>query len=208
MNYNDIDKNILMKYLELACFEDIEKKYSQQNYNVYREYKLKDNIYADIVAVKENEMVIFEIRYGNMLKEQKKRFYAIKEFVGKQNKNIKFKMIFLNPPQSKIIEFDGLSQIIFDDLYSQAIPDELDALSTHTRLEEITEIEIDSLEIKDEYIYVQGNGVLEVSLQFGSDSESEDDEDYFDEYPFKFKLQLNKEFKIEDSEYDISSYDV
>jgi hypothetical protein len=151
-------------------------------------------------------MIIFEIKYGSMNAEQKERLYAIKEYVESKNKNVKLEMVFLNPPQYKSIEYDGLSQIIFNDLYNQAIPDELDVLSTHTRLEEINEIEIDSLEIKDESIYIQGNGVIEVSLQFGSDSESEDDDDLFEEYPFDFKLQLNKNFEVEDSEYDFNSY--
>jgi hypothetical protein len=195
-----------MKHLEQACLEDIEKKYSQQNYKVYREYNLIDNVRADIVAIRGNEIIIFEIKHGNMNVEQKERLYAIKEYVESKSKNVKLEMIFLNLPQSKSIEYDGLSQIIFNDLYNQAMPNELDVLSTHTHLEEITEIEIDSVEIKDESIYIQGNGVIEVSLQFGSDSESRDDDDLFDEYPFDFKLQLNKKFEIEDSEYDFKSY--
>jgi hypothetical protein len=199
MNYNDIDRSILMKHLESACLEDIEKKYSRQNYNVYRKYNLTDSIRADIVAVKDNEMIIFEIKYENMQKEQKERFLAIKEFVEKENRNIKYKMIFLNPPQSRIIEFDGLSQIIFDDLYSQGSMDD-------ECMEAVNEIEIDSLEIKDKKIYIQGNGVLETTLQFGSDNESEGDDDCSEEYPFDFKLQLNEDFKVEDSEYDFKSY--
>jgi hypothetical protein len=136
-----------------------------------------------------------------MYQGQKDKLAAIKEYVEKHNDNVKFKMIFLNPPQSKYIEFEELTKIIFDNICTQGIPDELDVLSTHTRIEEISDLEIDSTEIKEECIRLQGNGVVEVSLQYGSDSEAEEDGEYCDDFPFEFDIKINKYFNIEDAEY-------
>jgi hypothetical protein len=207
--YNDIDENILMRNLQAAYYETLEKKYSEKKYKTYREYEIMPRIHADFVAISnENYMIIYEVKIGKMSKEQKNRLYSIKEYVEKNNKNVKFKMIFLNYPQSKEIEFDELQDIIFDDILNNDTPQELDLLSTHTRIEGISDLEIDTLEIKEEIIFCQGNGLIEVSLQAGSDRESQEDDVFYSSFPFEFEITLEKDFTIKESNYifDTDSY--
>jgi hypothetical protein len=207
--YNDIDENILMGHLQTAYYETLENKYSKKNYKVYREYEIMPGIRADLVAIKnDDEMIIFEIKIGKMSKEHKSRLYSIKEYVESNNKNVKFKMIFLNYPQSKEIEFDELQGIICNDILNNDTPQELDILSTHTRIEGVNDVEIDFLEIKDESIYLKGNGIIEISLQAGSDREAEDDGSFDTSFPFEFEITLKNDFSVEKSNYkfDTDSY--
>ena len=206
--YNDIDENILMKHLQAAYYETLEKKYSQKKYKVYREYEVMPGIRADLFVIKnDDEMIMYEIKTGKMNKEQKNRLFSIKEYV-EAHKNVKLKMIFLNYPQTKEIEFESLVDIISNDLWNKGTPHELDVLSTHTRIEEVNDIEIDSLEIKDDGIYLRGSGIIELSLQAGSDREAEDDDMLNDSFPFEFEITLRSDFTIEKSNYkfDTSSY--
>ena len=207
--YSDIDENILLRYLQLAYYETLEKKYAEKKYTTYREYEILPNVRADFVAKKDNdEIIIYEIKIGKITNENKKRLSSIKEYVERNSKNVKFKMIFLKYPQSKEIDFDELQEIICEDLSNDGIPSDLDILSTHTRIEDISDIEVENLEIRDKKIFLEGNGIIEVSLQFGSDSESQEDDMFCSSFPFEFKVTLDINFSVIESEYyfDTDSY--
>jgi hypothetical protein len=203
--FKDIDQRILMKHLEQAYCEDLEKKYTDKGYQVYRKYKISDNVYADFAAKKGNEVILYKIKTGKIDPSRKERLLAIKEYADQHSENVKFKMILLNPPESTSVEFDKLYQVIFDDLNINGIPDDLDVLSVHTHLEEVTHIEIENMEIDGNRIHVQGNGTIEVSLQYGSDSESSEDDDYFDDFPFHFDMILDNNFNLKSSSYDFDT---
>ena len=94
-------------------------------------------------------------------------------------------------------------------------PDELDELSTHTRPDEITGIDIDEIKISGTAIFVKGNGIISVELQFGSDGDQKkgDGLKSYDNFPFEFEITLEyngkKELEITEVdklEVDTSSY--
>ena len=206
--YNDIDNNIFMKHLRSAYYETLEKKYTEKNYKVFQEHIIMPGLRVDFVAIKDNDMIIYEIKSGKMTQEQKDRLCSIKEYVENHNKNAKFNMIFLNPPQSKEIEFEKLQEIICHHLWGRDTPAELDILSTHTEIKGVSGIEIDHLEIKDDVMNIQGNGIVEVSLQAGSSKEAREDDSWYDCFPFEFEITLNDNFLIEEANYkfDTDSY--
>jgi hypothetical protein len=204
--YEEIDQKILMKYLEQAYYEHIENKYKNLGYETFRNSKIEGSIETDFLAKKNEKIVVYEIKIGKYNKNKKQSIVNLKKYIDLDKKNRKLKMVFLNPPQYKDIIFEELDQIILDDMMEN-LPDELDVLSTHTRMEEISDIEIDSIEITKDSIHVCGNARVGVSMQYGSDSDGEGDgsNEFSDSYPFKFDLYLSKDFSLDEAEYDIDN---
>jgi hypothetical protein len=204
--YNDINENILMKHLQEAYYETLEKNYSEKNYKTYREYPIMPGVRADFVTINnDNEMIIYEIKIGKLSKEKKERLYSIKEYVEKNNKNVKFKMVFLNFPKSKEIEFDELQDMIFSDIFNKDTPQELAIFSHHANIEGISNIEIDYLEIIDKIIHLQGNGIIEMSFHAGSDRDAQEDDFFISSFPLEFEVTLKNDFTIEKSNYKIDT---
>ena len=82
--------------------------------------------------------------------------------------------------------------------------EEVDHLSTHSRIDGIAD-----LEVITEGIFVEGTGHLEVELQHGSDSDVEADKGAVgsDAFPMKFKVLLDANGEIQEVlelEIDIS----
>ncbi|HEY5751240.1 MAG TPA: hypothetical protein VIU12_34495 [Chryseolinea sp.] len=71
-------------------------------------------------------------------------------------------------------------------------PSELSELSTHTRLEEVSDIDINWLTIDQCVIHTVGNGLVRVELQYGSDGDQlrDDGEKFYENYPFGFDISL------------------
>ncbi|WP_339811900.1 hypothetical protein, partial [Zunongwangia profunda] len=118
------------------------------------------------------------------------------------------------PPKDKNINIYDFEQILWDYLTFN-LPDELNILSTHSRIEEIFEIDLDEIEIKDKSIYVKGDGILSVELQYGSDGDQirGDGLKMTDTYPFGFELTLEydsdrklKIIEVDKLEVDTNSF--
>lgn len=82
---------------------------------------------------------------------------------------------------------EKMGQLLFDYLLDN-VPDELDALSTHTILEGISDVEIDSEDSCGEVITVKGKATIEVELNYGSDYDRRvgDGDSQNDYYAFVF----------------------
>jgi len=105
------------------------------------------------------------------------------------------------------------------DYIHQNLPSELDKLSIHTRPDEVFDIDIDDISISGENIFVKGDGVISVEMQFRSDRDQGDEDGLktFDKFPFDFEVTLTykskqdkKELeiiKVEKLDIDTSSYD-
>ena len=63
-----------------------------------------------------------------------------------------------------------LAQTIYEDLISD-FPSEIDRLSTHSTIEEVSDIEIDSINISNGIAKLTGSGRMYIHLQFGSRSD-------------------------------------
>jgi len=111
---------------------------------------------------------------------------------------------------SKVYEviFNALDEILLNEL-----PDDIDTLSTHSRFEEIKELDFIEKSENDEGVLIEGKAVVSYNLQFGSDSDVNrgDGSVEIREFPMTFKGILKKEeekYKFDNIEYNIdtSSY--
>ncbi|MBF0539249.1 MAG: hypothetical protein HQL03_13455 [Nitrospirae bacterium] len=188
----DIKREIILKYLHNMVVDQLADKYESQGYKVRKEYKI-GNYRADLFAKNKFESIVFEVKSGALTPEKKEKLKALSEYVKSKGK-YKFKLVFAATPKDKKIKIENLEDIlakIFDD----DMPDELYSLSTHTRFNEVSNIEVDRIDInKDGSIEVSGTGVVSVELKFGSDSDVKNDMSYTINESFSFKFTVVLEF--------------
>lgn len=192
----EIKKQYLQKYLHLIAIDQIADNYIQRGYNVSKEERL-GKYQADLIARKDNETIVIEVKAGKLTAEKKEAIIKLGDYVRLQG-NYKFLVVIATPPKDKKLEIAGIEELLFDH-FMDDFPDKLDLLSTHTKLEAITDVDIDEMSIDGETIYIKGDGVVEVELQYGSegDQDREDGHKNYDNYPFTFAITLEYNNKRE-----------
>lgn len=189
------------------------------NVELKKKYKYGDRfIEVDLFAKKYKEKRMYKFKYiGNHLKY--KGTQDIREFK-KFAKEIKARsfIVYVNIPHEKQIEYDDLEEKIINYFISNGIPNELDILSTHTSIDSIDIDEINSIRVKSNgYIELEGNGIVYVDLQYGSDYDNRNGDGLGiqDSFPIEYKIKFNSEQEILDidckidtsSFYEYLSYD-
>lgn len=165
-------------------------EYRAKGYTVLKEEPI-GKYRADLLAQKDDEKIVFEVKVGRLLPQQREKIIEIGNYV-KERGNYKFLVVVATPPKEKIIELKRLEKILFDYFFSN-FPHELDELSTHTKIEEVSDIEIDEIYIIEDFqIKARGSGVVSVFCQYGSDGDVKRDDglDFMDNYPFDFDIIL------------------
>jgi hypothetical protein len=148
-----------------------------------------------------------------MTPERKQQIANLANYVREQS-NYKFLVAVATPPKEKKLKIADIEDLLTQNLIED-FPSELDELSTHTRLEEVTAVDIDEISIDGKTIFVKGDGVVNVELQFGSDGDQNrgDGHKGYDSFTFEFEITLeyndDKELEIievDKLEVDTSSY--
>lgn len=185
----EIRKKYLGKYLHDIAIEQIAEDYIQKGYTVSKEEKL-GKFEADLIARKDNEQIVVEIKAGKMTPDKKRQIAGIADYVRNLG-GYKFLVVVATPPKEKKLEIDDIDTLINNYIHSD-LPSELDALSTHTTPDEVYDIDIDEIKISGESILVKGDGVISVELQFGSDGDQDKGDGFknYDKFPFEFEIIL------------------
>ena len=112
----------------------------------------------------------------------------------------------VNLPREREIFIEGIEDILYQELLEDT--SQVDVLATHVTLDELTDVEIDSVDIDKERIDVIGRGNVTYELQYGSDSDMAHDEGLqtTETFPFTFRLYLNHRLEVDEvSEIDIDT---
>jgi hypothetical protein len=203
-----INDDILLKHLTEAYIDQIINDYKNKGYEIFRDYKINEKFHADLMIKSSSEMIVFEFKTGQLTKHKKQQIKEIKKYID-DIPNSKFQLVLINPPIDKEIYVEDLENIIDEYFSTNELPDELDVLSTHTRIEGVSNIEFESINVLKNCIELSGSGFVEVSLQYGSDGDVKRGEggEQDDNYPFTFSIQLNHSMEIEDFNYEIDTSD-
>ncbi|MBF0553904.1 MAG: hypothetical protein HQK96_05020 [Nitrospirae bacterium] len=199
------------KYLHDIVIAQLYDEYKAKGYSVTKETMI-GGYQADLVAQKNGETLVFEVTTGSLTQKGKERLRSLSTYVNSQEGH-KFKFIYSAPPRERTIDIANIEEILTSEMENN-IPDELDKLSTHTRIEEIYDIDIAEIDIgKDGTISLKGTGTVSVELQNGSDSDNIKDMGHitFYSFPFTFSSKLehknrkldtkNLKIKIDTSKY-------
>jgi len=193
-------KDYLQATYEKAAIDQIADDYASKGYSICKQY-IAGPYKVDIAAFKENETIYIEVKSRKESSTAKRRIKEMTEYF-KTIPNVKFIVAISRYPEPKKIEFDEIETILYDYFICE-FPSELDALSTHTRVDSIHDVRINSVEIKRGEVKLSCNGSVSVSLQYGSDSEQEDEEPFIMSFPFEFGGTL----KYEDNSYHVVECD-
>ena len=163
-----IGMNEILSGIEYTAIQKITKELVRDGFIVKNEFSPEqDNrLFFDLYAEKGEDKRIYELKIGKN-RIQKKQFAALQAEA--KRLGAKLYIVYLEIPRSKEVNFEGLDQIIYEDLLND-FPSEIDGLSTHTTIESIEDLEINSINISDSIVKLTGPGTINVHLQFGSRS--------------------------------------
>lgn len=197
-------------YLEEAKIEELTRQWEAKGYQVIRDAPV-GKFRADLVAKRDDETIIFEVKTSDSLAQSKEAISRLASLAAEYPRT-SFRLVVANPPQQKTFEIENLDQILLGYFAHEALPDELDRLSTHTSVESVTNVDVRDVQIHPGKIRVIGDGIIVVRLQYGSDSNLENDEGelVYDSFPFKFDATLDASLallEMNQLEIDTSSHD-
>jgi len=191
----DIKKSILLKYMAKAATEQIASEYQARGYEVIDESKMPD-IGADLIVKNDKETIVFEIKSGDWNDEKRQ---AVKKIRNRALHELgaKFKLVLVNVPAQPSIEIEGLEDIFFD-LLPEYCADKLSSLATHTWIDEISDIEIEMLDIQKDEMEVQGTAVVSFGLQYASDGDFDrgDGIRTSGSFPLHFHVLLDRDLHV------------
>lgn len=182
-----------------------ERQLKREGFIAKRDYIIEDsNLEVDLFAYNNVEKRIYEFKIGHN-KIQNKQFLLLQNC--SRNIGAKLFIIYLEVPQSKHIMFNGIEDIIFGHLCDYP-PVELLELATHVHISNVTNIDINSIDVDNEIVSMRGSGCILVDTQFGSkrDLVKNDGLEEHLEFDFWFRLKLDvAERKILNSYYKIDT---
>lgn len=192
-----IDKRYLRKYYHFAVIDQLKDEYKQKGYAVSVDEKLPDSNYrADLIARKGDVVIILEVKTGMVNSAVKKQIRGISEIVKQNYPNAKFRLVAVNYPDESAINIDNIEEIITDYFISNGIPSELDELSPHTTIDEVTDVLINNIDIVPGVINITCEGNIVANLEY---DKHEDDTTFEMSFPFKMKASL----RVEDDGYSV-----
>lgn len=186
----------LTKYLHEFAIEEVKDKYEKLGYRVLREYRIGSCV-ADLYAQKDKHKIFFEIKVGKLNQHKKRTILKIKEIVNEKESDAEFKLINISPPKKVQVEIIGIEDVICEYL-AERPPEEIDVLSTHTRISDVTDIDIGEVKIDKNLIFLKGTFLLEVELQYGSDVDVKKDVGLTssDSFVTEFELEMDGNWEI------------
>lgn len=189
-----ISRDITSRYWHEAAIADLASKYAAQGYDVKKDARIGSNE-ADLVVKKGDELIVLEVKSGAWTKDraaevQKLRNEVVHKLGGK------FTLVLASPPSEKSIEIDGIDGILLR-LLSEDIG-ELDELSAHTIVEDISDVEINSVCIHKNRIEIQGSAVVSAELKWGSSSDDQngDGARVTESFPVDFDVALDGNLEV------------
>ena len=155
--------------IEQVAMNKITNSLTEQGFVVRKDYTLPNSnkVVFDIYAEKGSDKRVYELKLGKN-KIQSKQFIKLQD--GAKQLGAKLLIVYLEIPKTQAIEFAGIENIIYQDLIDN-FPSELDAMSTHTTIESVDNLDIETISVDGSVATITGAGTINVELQFGSRSD-------------------------------------
>ena len=181
-----IDRQYLKKYYHRAAVDQLCEQYKRRGYKVTVEERVGD-YRVDMVARKDNTIIFFEVKTGDVRAETKTRIKQQASFLKEKYPGSKFFLIAVRYPEEDTIVIDNIEEIVYDYLVGSGIPSDLDELSTHTTIEDVESISVNSIEISNDNILIECEGRIGVQLDYDN---RESDTSFCMSFPFTMKGEL------------------
>jgi Holliday junction resolvase len=193
-----------VQYLEAAKVEEIASQYQREGYEVLVA-PVHDYGY-DLIATRGNRRLAIQVKARSELRKGADEIRRLREQASRQGFD-EFRLVVVNPPREVSVEIAGLDRELFDYLANN-LPANLEQLSSGTRIENVVDVDIDSVEVTTEGIKVVGSGTVEVELAYGSDT-GQEGYSWSTNFPLSFDIELNHNLyiqRVNDMDVDTSSF--
>lgn len=181
----EITKGHYAKYLHDIAIDQIAEDYINKGFTVNKEVPM-GTYQADLVATKENQNIVVEVKSGKLTPDKKKKLADLADYVNNLG-NYQFKVAIAKLPKDKELKIDNLEHILFE-YFSKNAPAELNGLSKQT-LDKITDIFLNKLLVSNKTIIVEGSGIIAVRLDLVSDNQTAFTTN--ENIPFDFEAHLS-----------------
>lgn len=195
------------RFLEAAKQAETAEALRADGFSVVQELRIGETQF-DLVAEKGTQKLAYEFKAGKSSKTSRDSLRRLQEVAAQQG--WQFRIVVVNPPPRVHVEVDRLQEHLLEHLMDR-VPDELDRLSTHTRICGLSDVEISDLRMTNGEVRVRGTGCIDVELQYGSGSDQACGEGakLYDSYPLHFTATLESTGdlqSLEDLTVDTSSF--
>lgn len=181
-----IDKQYLKKYYHRAAVDQLSAQFKRRGYKVTVEERIGD-FRVDMVARKDDTIIFFEVKTGDVRAETKARIKQQANYLKETYPGCKFFLIAVRYPDEDTIVIDNIEELVYDYFVSSGIPSDLDELSTHTSIEDVESVSVNSIEITNESILIECEGRVGVQLDYDN---RESDASFYMSFPFTMKGEL------------------
>lgn len=193
----------IAQYLEAAKVEEISEQLKSEGYQVLSNRIEPDTkFHYDIVAVKGDKRIAVEVKARSHLRESAGIIRELRENATRQGYD-EFRLVIVNPPRERIIEIENFDNILYNYIVNASFAD-IEELAGRVSVEDVSDIEIDSIEVSADNIDVHGTGIVSVSLEYGG-GDSNDGLSIDHDFPFTFTTTLSHDMTIDDSKIDIDT---
>jgi hypothetical protein len=182
-----------VQYLHDAKIEELVSRFESQGFQVIREPEEG----FDLVVIRNGKRIVYEIKVQSELVDSADRIKRLREKAFEKGYN-EFHLVMVYPPKEKDVYINGLDSKLFNYI-TKNMPDDLMDLSSGTIIDEVVDIDIDSLEIESEKLHVIGTGSVGVTIENGLGSN----------FPLSFDIILDNDLNIHEAAYikvDTSSF--
>ncbi len=186
-----LSKEYVSRYMPEMILDQVSEDYEQKGYYVERDFKLEENIKVDLVARKNDEVILVEVKAAN--RPISKIYIERLNAYVKSHPGYKLVIAVASPPERKKIEIENIDDIIFRYLIANP-PSELSEHANHISFNYVSEVEISDLKVSsNDEISVSGAAMVGVHLQYGSESDvrNDDGQEADDNFEIKFHLALH-----------------
>ena len=161
--------NYLTQAIHNAKISELEEFYRNKSYQVIKKPTVEDMAF-DLLVKKGDRQIIFDVKTAPLTTTAKESILRQQKLA--KEKGFDFRLVTVSRPKSPSIDIEWLHDELLKKLMT--LPGELDNLATHVSVEDV-EFEYQSIHISNRVAEVDVSGVIDIKLQYASNSDFKND---------------------------------
>ena len=180
-------------YLEAAKLEELAVDLERRGYRVARDAQVGDQ-FVDLLAERGEERLAFEIKARSRLQASTQDVVQLRE-AARDAGLTELRLIVVNPPHAVDVSIEDLHSELLRYFSENELPKELLALSPGARVEGVSDIDTESVEIRRARIHVRGRATADIEFNDARGG-VRDGLTASDSFQFSFDLELGPDLRI------------
>ena len=183
----------LADYLEAAKLEELAVDLERRGYRVSRDARVGDRS-VDLLAERGDERLAFEIKARSRLQESAQDVGRLRE-AARDAGLTELRLVVVSPPHAVDVSIEDLHSELLRYFSENELPKELLAISPGARVEGVSDIDIESVEIRRARIHLRGRATADIDFNDARGGVG-DGLIASDSFQFSFDLELGPNLRI------------